>query len=133
MALSTGTLTQKLANQVRFVVEHIKAVLSMSKYEFSEPEEEPSELDEELDEELDADELAEVDLEEALGVNVITLTYWDNEPFPRLNLGGTSPLAAKALLQEAIAALDMVIPPVSVEYNNEMILQPCIVNDEDED
>ena len=129
MALSTGTLTQKLANQVRFVVEHIKAVLSMSKYEFSEPEEEQSELDEELD----ADELAEVDLEEALGVNVITLTYWDNEPFPRLNLGGTSPLAAKALLQEAIAALDMVIPPVSVEYNNEMILQPCIVNDEDED
>jgi hypothetical protein len=129
MALSTGTLTQKLANQVRFVVEHIKAVLSMSKYEFSEPEEEPSELDEELD----ADELAEVDLEEALGVHVITLTYWDNEPFPRLNLGGTSPLAAKALLQEAIAALDMVIPPVSVEYNNEMILQPCIVNDEDED
>lgn len=129
MALSTGTLTQKLANQVRFVVEHIKAVLSMSKYEFSEPEEEQSELDEELD----ADELAEVDLEEALGVHVITLTYWDNEPFPRLNLGGTSPLAAKALLQEAIAALDMVIPPVSVEYNNEMILQPCIVNDEDED
>ena len=129
MALSTGTLTQKLANQVRFVVEHIKAVLSMSKYEFSEPEEEPSELDEELD----TDELAEVDLEEALGVHVITLTYWDNEPFPRLNLGGTSPLAAKALLQEAIAALDMVIPPVSVEYNNEMILQPCIVNDEDED
>lgn len=129
MALSTGTLTQKLANQVRFVVEHIKAVLSMSKYEFSEPEEEPSELDEELD----VDELAEVDLEEALGVHVITLTYWDNEPFPRLNLGGTSPLAAKALLQEAIAALDMVIPPVSVEYNNEMILQPCIVNDEDED
>ena len=104
----------------------------MGKYEFSEPEE-SEEIPEEGTDDLEGVPIGTVEFEEVTGIHVITLTYWDNEPFPRLNLGGTSPLAAKALLQEAIAALDMVIPPVSVEYNNEMILQPCIVNDEDED
>lgn len=74
-----------------------------------------------------------VDLENITGIHVITITYFTNgaPEAPTLNLGGTNPWLAKAILENAVDSLDQILPENNIVYDGEMVYEPYEWDEED--
>lgn len=74
-----------------------------------------------------------VDLENITGIHVITITYFTNGALeaPTLNLGGTNPWLAKAILENAVDSLDQILPENNIVYDGEMVYEPYEWDEED--
>lgn len=75
-----------------------------------------------------------VDLENITGIHVITITYFTNgaPEAPTLNLGGTNPWLAKAILENAVDSLDQILPENNIVYDGEMVYEPYEWYEEDD-
>jgi hypothetical protein len=66
-----------------------------------------------------------------LGMHIITITYHDDQQIlPEVNLGDCSPWVAVTLLKAAMETLDLIIPPINISYNGDMIIEHGIIDED---
>ena len=68
------------------------------------------------------------------GINVITITYTNNSnELPRLDIGDCSIWTVASILRAAIDTLDILVPPLDISSNGELILGHSVPKDDEEE